>query len=244
MAARPWCLLITLALPGLACATAGGEGESSRPAPPTGGTVESSATLTPALAGKRCHDGVCVCRGPHDAAEETPPLAGFKRIEIRLSAANGKVALELPGLGRFEHGSPDEACFYLDLPVSKAQPFHLDAQGNARTTGVTPHLHISEYGPAGPYWYDILDVACGAGTRGCDPSLAREWGQSWLTNRKRGRLDACGSIVVTGLKWYSSGGEAPENGGLLRDFLVDFSLEVKKFATEFPPGAAECKIGH
>jgi hypothetical protein len=150
-----------------------------------------------------------------------------------MSAANGRVTLDAPTLGRFQVSGPQEACYYVDLPVGKVQGFHLDS-----------HVRIREYGPAGHYWYDIVDVACGTGTRGCDVYLARDWGQSWVANRKRGRLDACGSMVVTGLKWYTSGGEASEDGGLLRDFLADFSLDVKKFATEFPPGAAECTIGH
>ena len=173
-----------------------------------------------------------------------PPPKGFKRIEIRMSANNGTVALEAPTIGRFEQSGPEMACFYIDLPVSKIQSFHLDSQEASHGSGVTPHVHISEYGPAGPYWYDILDVACGVGARGCDIYQARDWGQSWVANRRRGRLDACGSIVVTGLKWYTSGGEASEDGGLLSDFLTDFSLEVKKFATEFPPGAPQCMIGH
>lgn len=161
-----------------------------------------------------------------------------------MSVANGKATLDAPTLGRFQHSGPQEACYYVDLPAGKVQSFHLDSQEEAHGSGLTPHVRISEYGPAGHYWYDIVDIACGSGTRGCDVYLAREWGQSWVANRKRGRLDACGSIVVTGLKWYTSGGEASEDGGLLRDFLTDFSLDVKKFATEFPPGAAECTIGH
>jgi hypothetical protein len=161
-----------------------------------------------------------------------------------MSAANGRVALDSPSAGHFEQTGPEDACFYVDLQVSLIHDFHIDSEEAESGRGVTPHVHISEYGPAGHYWYDTVDIACGAGARGCDLALAREWGQGWLAQRKRGRLDACGSIVVTGLKWTTSGGQAAENGGLLRDFESTFSLEVKKFATEFPPGAAECRIGH
>jgi hypothetical protein len=159
-----------------------------------------------------------------------------------MSAAGGRVSLDSPSAGHFEQAGPEEACFYVDLEASLIHDFHQDSEEGVSGRGVTPHVHISEYGPAGPYWYDIVDIACGAGTRGCDPALAREWGDSWLTKRKRGRLDACGSIVVTGLRWTTSGGQAAEDGNLLRDFETTFSLEVKKFATQFPPGAAECQI--
>ena len=159
-----------------------------------------------------------------------------------MSATNGQVSLDSPSVGHFEHAGPQEACFYVDLEVGLIHDFHLDSQEGEFGSGVTPHVHISEYGPAGHFWYDVVDVACGAGTHGCDLTLARDWGQSWVAKRKRGRLDACGSMVVSGLKWTTSGGQALENGGLLRDFEATFSLDVKKFATQFPPGASECEF--
>ncbi len=196
----------------------------------------------PVLAGKRCTGATCRCRTRGDGAENPPPAPGFKRIEIRMSATNGQVTLDSPSAGHFEQAGPEEACFYVDLQVSLIHDFHMDSQEARAGRGVTPHVHISEYGPAGPYWYDILDIACGAGARGCDLASAHDWGDGWLAQRKRGRLDPCGSMVVTGLKWTTSGGEAAQNGGLLRDFETTFSLEVKKFATQFPPGAAQCQI--
>jgi hypothetical protein len=196
------------------------------------------------LAGKRCTEAVCRCRVAGDDAEHLPPPAGKKRIEIRMSAMNGKLTLDSPSAGHFELAGPQEACFYVDLEVGLLHDFHLDSQEGRAGSGVVPHVHIAEYGPKGPYWYDILDIACGQGARSCDLDLAREWGESWLAKRKRGRLDACGSIVVSGLRWTTSGGEEASKGGLLRDFEVPFALEVKSFATEFPPGAAECRIGH
>ena len=194
------------------------------------------------LAGKHCADGVCRCRSPRAPAEDPPPPSGKKRIEIRMSAANGHVSLDSPSAGHFEQTGPEEACFYVDLEVSLIHDFHMDSREEREGSGVTPHVHIAEYGPAGPYWYDVVDIACGAGAHGCDLTLARDWGQSWVANRKRGRLEACGSMVVTGLKWTTSGSDAAQKGGLLRDFETTFSLEVKKFATQFPPGAAECQI--
>jgi hypothetical protein len=194
------------------------------------------------LAGKRCAYAACRCRGPHDPAENPPPPSGQKRIEIRMSATNGQVSLDSPSAGHFEQTGPEEACFYVDLEVSLIHDFHMDSREARDGSGVTPHVHIAEYGPAGPYWYDVVDIACGAGARSCDLTLARDWGQSWVASRKRGRLEACGSIVVSGLKWTTSGGDDAQKGGLLRDFETTFSLEVKKFATQFPPGAAECQI--
>ena len=159
-----------------------------------------------------------------------------------MSADGGKVTLESPTVGRFEQAGGEEVCFYVDLPVSKIYDFRLEARESGRGQGVAPVVHISEYGPGGPFWYAIVDIACTAGERRCDPELARAWGDGWVAKRKRGRLDPCGSIVVTGLRWDTSGGEAAMNGGLLRDFRSQFSLEVKKFATEFPPGAAQCQF--
>jgi hypothetical protein len=179
---------------------------------------------------------------PRDGAENPPPAPGQKRIEIRMSATNGQVTLDSSSAGHFEQAGPEEACFYVDLEVSLIHDFHLDSREARERGGVTPHVHIAEYGPKGPYWYDLVDIACGAGARGCDLTLAREWGDAWIANRKRGRLEACGSIVVSRLKWTTSGGEDAQKGGLLRDFESAFSLEVKKFATQFPPGAAECQI--
>ncbi len=159
-----------------------------------------------------------------------------------MSAANGRIALDSPSAGHFDQAGPQEACFYVDLEAGAAHDFHLDSQEEQEGGGVVPHVHIAEYGPTGPYWYDIVDISCGAGTASCDLESAREWGKRWLEHRKRGRLEACGSITVSGLKWTTSGGADAYKGGALRDFEADFSLEVRRFATEFPPGASECRI--
>ena len=239
MAARPWCLLLTLTPLVSACATGKPDSAAEMNAPP------QAAAPAPVLRGSRCQGAACVCRDPSDKKLEEPrPAQGEKRIEIRMSAANGRLSLDSPTVGHFEHRGLEEACFYVDLPVGKIHDFRLSSHEGSQGSGVTPKVHIAEYGPAGPWWYDILDITCGAGERGCDPELARDWGESWLEHRKRGRLEACGSMMITGLKWSTSGGQAAQNGGLLRDFQADFSLEAKRFATEFPPGANECRIGH
>jgi hypothetical protein len=243
MAARPSYLLVTVSLFASACATsrqAEERGPGGKPA------IEAEPGLVaPQLASSHCKDGTCVCRGPGDKREDPLPVPGKKRIEIRMSNnGRGTLTLDSSTAGHFEHKGEEETCYYVDLDVSTLYSFHVASKEEREGGGVKPRVHVSEYGPHGHYWYDILDVACGVGDRGCDPDLAREWGQSWLEKRKRGRLDACGSLVVVGLRWNTSGGQAEANGWLLRDFDADFGLEVKKFATEFPPGSPECTIGH
>jgi hypothetical protein len=236
MAARPWSLPLALALLLSACTAWKVDYRRAR------AQKASPRGPVPVLAGKRCHDGACRCRGPRDAAEEPPPAAGSKRIEIRLSALDGRVKLDSPSAGHFEQEGGEEACFYVDLAVNLSHDFHLDSEEGRTDGGVTPRLRIAEYGPAGPYWYDILDISCGQGASGCNLESAREWGEAWRAQRKRGRLDPCGSISVSGLKWTTSGGSQAEKGGPLRDFEASFALDVRKYATEFAPGASQCQF--
>ncbi len=222
----------------MACAT-GRSGESSSKR-----AIEAERGPEPVLASAHCTGGACVCRGLGEKKEDPPPAPGKKRIELRMSSSLGSLTLDSPTAGHFEHPGDEEACYYVDLDVNQLYTFHLASKEAHEGTGVAPMVHISEYGPIGHFWYDIVEVACGFGDRACDPGLARTWGQNWLDKRKRGRLDACGSLVVVGLKWGTSGGQSEANGWRLRDFNADFGIEVKKFATEFPPHAPECQIGH
>jgi len=234
MAARPWYLPLVFTLITSACTAWKVEYRRSKAekAVPRG--------PVPTLVGKRCTDATCRCRSPQDGAEDPAPGPGKKRIEIRLSATNGRVALDSPSVGHFQQDGPQQACYYVDLDSDAIHEFHLDSREDTPGGGVVPYLHISEYGPSGPYWYEIVEIACGQGARSCDLELAREWADGWLAKRKRGRLDPCGSMVVSGLRWTTSGGEEAHKGGLLRDFEASFSLDVKKYATQFPPGASEC----
>ena len=203
--------------------------------------VESAASVPAAeLAGARCQDGQCRCRGPRDNAETVPPAADHKRFEIRMSVAAGEIVLTSPTLGRLHHDGRQEACFYVDLPAGTSHEFVIKSREAQKGQGLTPSVRIAEYGPKGPWWYDVLTVGCGAGERRCDRDAAKEWETSWLTLRKRGRLDACGSTVVSALKWDTSGGQHMQDGGLLRDFHVQFVLQVKAFATELPPRDPRC----
>lgn len=194
------------------------------------------------LAGDRCLAGAasCRCRVPGDDAEKTPPAEGQKRFEVRLSADAGQATLESAVLGRFQATGPAEVCFYVDVPAGRTQDLAFVARADNVKQGVTPHFRLTEYGPKGPFWYDIMSVDCiGSGGR-CDRAGVDTWVARTVSQRKRGRLDPCGSAVVSKLAWETSGAEADRDGGLYPDLTVRFALEVKKFATQFAPGSTEC----
>lgn len=197
---------------------------------------------TAPLAGARCagRTGSCACRNPGDDREKTLPVDGVKRFEIRMSADGGSAILEVPGLGRFETGGPQEACYYVDVPAGAKADLTFSGSAVRPEQGVAPKLQIAEYGPAGPWWYRILAVDCAGPTGRCDRAGADAWAAATVMHRKRGRLEPCGSAVVSKLAWDTSGGVADRDGGLYRDFQVRFGLEVKKFATQFAPGSTEC----
>jgi hypothetical protein len=201
-----------------------------------------SATTTATLAGARCHGGHCTCckPTPGDRAENPPPDADHKRFEIRLGAEDGgDVTLESPTLGRFSGGGAGESCFYIDVLPGTHHMLSFVAHEGRATAGLSPTLRIAEYGPKGPYWYDVVEVHCAGATGRCTRDAAEEWGAE-AKGRKRGRIDPCGSSVVTHLLWETSGGTGDRDSGLFRDLTVSFEMEVKKFATQFAPGATEC----
>jgi len=209
-----------------------------------GPAPEVAKTTTLPFAGARCHDGTCACRDPLAAAaavETAPPADGMKRLELRISAAGGQAALDLGGLGNLAVEGDGETCAYVDVPGGSKYDVVFSAieTGAVRGGGVAPRMRIAEYGPKGPYWYDLVAVTCdGPGGR-CDRNAADAWSVA-AKQRKRGRLDPCGSGVVTRLQWESSGGQGERDGALFRDFTVKFTLEMKKFATQFAPGSTEC----
>ena len=247
--------LAVLAAVTLGCGTGGsGAGAAARPmavgvvAGPAP-TVAAASTVT--LAGARCAGGTCKCREPgQDDAETEPPGPGSKRFEIRISAAGGTAALDLSELGTVATGAATSTpadsesivkttCAYVDVPAGSTHQGQFVALEATAGHGVAPRLAIAEYGPSGPYWYDILSVSCEGSQGRCDRQAADAWGVA-ARNRKRGRIEPCGSAVVTKLAWESSGGQAERDGGLFRDFSARFTMEVKKFATQFAPGSSEC----
>jgi hypothetical protein len=230
--------LLALALPPAGCA-----GPSSAAAPPAGAghAADAPGAHDANLAGARCKGGPpCACRQRNgDVAESSPPDEAHKRFEIRLGALGGSATLDSPTLGHFASGS-DEACFYIDVLPGTTNDLTFTARSATAEGGVAPELQIAEYGPKGPWWYDILQVQCATGPGGrCNRDSAEAWGSEAKT-RKRGRIEPCGSAVISHLRWDTSGGTGERELGLFRDFTVQFTMEVKRFATQFHPGATEC----
>jgi hypothetical protein len=213
------------------------------PAAPARGTRPVTATATTALlAGSRCQGDRCICRkgsGKADNAESPPPDADHKRFEIRLGTEGGDVTLDAPAIGRFSTGGPAEACFYVDVLPGTKQPVTFTAHEGRPGDGLSPTLRIAEYGPKGPFWYDVVEVHCRGATGRCTRDAAEEWGNEAKT-RKRGRIDPCGSAVVTHLVWETSGGTGDRDSGLFSDLTVTFEMEIKRFPTQFAPGSTEC----
>ena len=98
---------------------------------------------------------------------------------------------------------------------------------------------IAEYGPKGPWWYDVsASAAPGPGGK-CNRDAADAWSAE-AKGRKRGRVDPCGSSVISRLVWDTSGGIGNRELGIFKDFTVKFTMEVKRFPTQWPPHAKEC----
>jgi hypothetical protein len=232
------------ALSGVACASTsgassatGGQPAASVTTPSVTGEAAGSARAN--LAGKRCQGNVCTCRSrAGDPAESPAPDDAHKRFEFRIGAGGGPATLTSPTLGDLSSG-PGEACFYLDVVPGTTHEVTFLAREARKEEGLTPVLEIAEYGPKGPWWYDVLTVKCeGPGNR-CNRDAADAWSAE-LKTRKRGRIDPCGSAVITHLKWDTTGGTGVRELGVFADFKVSFTMEVKKFPTQFKPGSTEC----
>jgi hypothetical protein len=228
---------VAVAGAGTGCAGSGTAGAGPAPAP-----VAVAGARDANLAGARCPGGPnapCRCRDRSaDPAETAPPDADHKRFEIRLGAEGGSATLDSPTLGHFEAGA-NEACFYIDVLPGTTSDVVFTAREARHEGGISPLLEIAEYGPKGPWWYDVLQVRCATGAMHCNRDAADAWSAVART-RKRGRIDPCGSAVISHLVWDTSGGTGARELGLFRDFTVKFTMEVKRFATQFRPHATEC----
>lgn len=244
MTSRPW-VRLALALSWVGCASSSRASSDEHAPVETIGHVDrvvGGAASVP-LAGARCQgrDGTCACRNANagDDAETAPPAQGNKRLEIRMSADGGSAVLDA-SFGRFEAAGPQETCFYVDVPAGSHGDVSFTGRAARVQDGVAPRLRLAEYGPKGPWWYDIVDVECGGPQGRCNRQGVDAWAARTVNQRKRGRLEPCGSAVVTQLRWDTSGGLDERDGGFYRDVTVRFSMEVKKFATQFAPGSTEC----
>jgi len=238
MRLRPWVELVCVLLAGCA-STAPRDGEITV-VRHVDRAVSGSASVP--LAGERCAGsaGACRCRQSGDAAETQPPADGKKRFEIRIAADGGRATLESSTLGRFESVGPVESCFYVDVPAGSQHEVGFVARADVANQGIAPRARVAEYGPAGPWWYDVMAIECAGPSARCDRAGVDTWARRTVDQRRRGRLEACGSAVVSALKWETSGGQHDRDGGLFRDLTVRFAFEVKKFATQFAPGSTEC----
>jgi hypothetical protein len=240
--------LLAAATMALACSgsTAAGSAGPAGPAS-AGGAAKAGAEKAGArdanLAGARCKGGApCVCRNPAGSpAEDPPPDEAHKRFEIRLGATGGSATLDSPTLGHFTSG-PDEACFYIDVLPGTTSDVTFTATEAVKAGGIGPLLQIAEYGPKGPFWYDVIDVRCAGPNARCNRDAADAWSAE-AKGRKRGRVDPCGSSVISRLTWDTSGGVGNRELGIFKDFTVKFTMEVKRFATQWPPHAKECVVG-
>jgi hypothetical protein len=230
------------AVGGVACASttttpASGSTGPSVASAPAGGEQKGSTGAN--LGGARCHGDVCECRSrAGNPAETPPPDEGHKRFEFRIGAGGGPATLSSPTLGTLSSG-PGEACFYVDVVPGTTHDVTFLAREARKEEGLTPVLQIAEYGPKGPWWYDVLDVRCEGPGQHCNREAADAWSEE-LKTRKRGRIDPCGSAVIKNLRWDTTGGTGVRELGLFADFKVTFTMEVKRFATQFKPGSSEC----
>jgi len=243
LAGGPALAMAAVALMGVGtqgCASTSSSGGAPGTAPGRAAGGPAPAT-TATMAGARCHDGHCSCRkGGKDDVETAPPDADHKRFEIRVDAEDGDATLDSPTLGRFSAGAGGgEACFYVDVLPATHHIVTFTAREGRPTGGLSPSLRVAEYGPKGPYWYDVVEVHCAGAGGKCTREAADAWSAE-AKNRKRGRIDPCGSAVVTKLGWETSGGTGDREGGFFRDFTVSFEMEIKRFATQFAPGSTEC----
>src|SRR4029079_2220604 len=181
-----------------------GAGSSVRPA---SGGIEPPGARNANLAGARCKSGApCICRnrdgGPQAQAEAPPPDEQHQRFEIRLQGVGGGAMLDSPTLGHFAAGA-DETCFYIDVLQGTTSDVTFTAVEGVKEGGIGPMLDIAEYGPKGPWWYDVLTVRCQGPNSRCNRDAADAWSAE-AKGRKRGRVDPCGSSVISHLVWDTS----------------------------------------
>jgi len=232
-------LAAAVLMPACAGSAAAGSGASSGPV--AAAALEKPGAHNANLAGARCKGGPpCKCRDrlTDKAAEEPPPDADHKRFEIRLAGAGGGATMDSPTLGHFAAGE-DEACFYIDVLPGTTSDVSFTATEGQKEGGVGPLLEIAEYGPKGPWWYDVVSVRCPGPNGRCNRDAADAWSVE-AKGRKRGRVDPCGSSVISHLAWDTSGGIGNRELGLFKDLTVKFTMEVKRFQTQFRPHAPEC----
>ena len=131
------------------------------PAAAPGAAIEKPGARDANLAGARCKGGGALHLpqpsgdAGRDAAARRATTSGSRSGSARVG---GGATLDSPTLGHFAAGA-DEACFYIDVLPGTTSDVTFTAPRRVKEGGRRPVLDIAEYGPKGPWWYDVLDVA-------------------------------------------------------------------------------------
>ncbi len=196
------------------------------------------------LAGARCKGGPgapCACRQKNgDVAETRPPDADHKRFEIRLSAAGGGAHTRLGDAGPLRRRVRRDLLLHRRAAGDDAAgDLHRARRDEGGGRGARARISPStgRRGPGGTT--SCRCAATRAGRRAATatpptPGAPRPRRASAVGSSRAARR------VISHLRWDTSGGTGDRELGMFRDFKVDFTMEVKRFATEFHPGATEC----
>ena len=176
---------------------------------------------------------------PHCCCPAEAPPPDEQRFEIRLAGVGGGATLDSPTLGHFAAGA-DEACFYIDvLPGTTSDVVvHGDRGGQGRR-----HRAGARYRrvrPEGALVVRRHQRSLRGSGRQVQPRRRRrlERGGEEPQARPRRPLRVVGDLAPRpGTRRAAS---ADRELGLFKDFTVKFTMEVKRFPTQWPPHAKEC----
>ena len=203
----------------------------------------AGSPATPTLAGARCEGrGVLhLPRPPATTPEKTPPADGHKRFEIRLAAATAAAPRSIRRPSGTSRRRRDEACFYIDVPAGQRRRTSPSRPApTAPSGGFAPRSTSPSTDPRA-LWYDILAVECAGAAGRCNRQGADAWAARDSRSRKRGRIDPCGSAVISRPGLGHLGRLRRSRGRAVTATSPCASrIEVKKFATQFAPGSTEC----
>ena len=206
---------------------------SGRPTAPA--ALEKPGARDANLAGARCKGGApCTCRNRIGASAEVPPPdEQHKRFEIRLAGIGGRATLDSPTLGHFASAG-DEVCFTIDV-----------LPGTTSDVVFTATEAQKEGGHRAAARHRRVRTERAVLVRRHERPLRRSERQ--VQPRRRRRVERRGEgpqararrpvwiAVISRLVWDTSGGVGNRELGLFKDITVKFTLEVKRFPTQWPP---------
>jgi hypothetical protein len=209
----------------LGCSGSGGPAIALPPLP----AAETRATL----AGPRCSGGQrCECRDAMQVEDELRPEPPLKRFEFRVGPTQNALWVSVDDMVLYKSTERADECFYVDLMPGR-HPVQIHGKGD---DGLGVVVRVAELSGAGPWWYDTFSFDCGGGGL-CDLDGMRGE-KARIAQVDRGIHDTCGSVKVQQLDWRT--GTMPDalHPG---EIVVDFVLNVYRFATEHPPGSDACQ---